>query len=65
MERPVRCAFCRAQASRYFITLDNTLWSVCQSDSSPFVGVAVELDPETYDLDSYFARIQQRKDPTG
>jgi hypothetical protein len=65
MDCPVRCAFCRALASRYFITLDNTLWTVCPRDSFPFVEVAVELDPETYDLESYFARLQQWEPRTG
>lgn len=65
MERPVRCAFCRALAARYFITLDNTLWSVCQRHDAPFVRVAVELDPEMYDLDSYFARLEQAERRTG
>lgn len=61
MPRPVRCAFCAAMASRYFVTLDNTLWSVCDGDANPFVCVAVELDPEKYDLESYFSRLYEEE----
>jgi hypothetical protein len=57
----VRCAFCVRLASRFFLTLDNTLWSVCQLDSNPFVRVALELDPDTYDLDTYFARLYEEE----
>lgn len=55
----VRCAFCTELASRFFVTLDNTLWCVCGSDTLPFVKTAVELDPEQYDLESYFARLYE------
>lgn len=64
MSRPVRCAFCVGLASRFFLTLDNTLWSVCQRDANPFVRVALELDPEAYDLDGYFARLYE-EEPVG
>jgi hypothetical protein len=46
-------------ASRFFVTLDNTLWSVCDDDANLFVHVAVELDPEQYDLESYFSRLYE------
>ena len=59
MTRPVRCAFCSVQASRFFLTLDKTLWSVCPHDAAPFVRIAVELDPEEYDIDSYFSRVKE------
>lgn len=64
MSHPVRCAFCVGLASRFFLTLDNTLWSVCHADSAPFVRVALELDPEMYDLDSYFAMLYE-EEPVG
>jgi hypothetical protein len=57
----VRCAFCCRQATRYYVTLDNTLWSVCQNDSRLFVCIAVELDPEQYDLDDYFLRLYEEE----
>jgi hypothetical protein len=61
MPRPVRCAFCAAMASRFFVTLDNTLWSACDHDARPFLGFAVELDPEKYDLEAYFSRLYEEE----
>lgn len=48
---PVRCAFCDELASRFFLTLDNTLWCVCPGDAQPFLKIAAEMDPEKYDFD--------------
>lgn len=54
MDFDVYCAFCRNHACHYFHTLDNTLWAVCDAHTFPFWKIAVWLDPNKYDLDSYF-----------
>lgn len=46
----VRCAFCDELASRFFLTLDNTLWCVCPNDAQPFLQIAAEMDPDKYDF---------------
>lgn len=60
----VRCAFCCRLAAHFYVTLDNTLWSVCSGDAPVFTGIAVELDPEQYDLDEYFLRLYE-EEPSG
>jgi hypothetical protein len=54
MDTVVQCAFCKKRAKRFYITLDSTLWAVCDDHARPFEHTAVFLDPERYDLDDYF-----------
>lgn len=48
---PLRCAICSKVATRYFLTLDNSLWAVCSDHTEPFLSNSIELDPETYDVE--------------
>lgn len=54
METRVQCAFCKKEADHFYVTLDNTLWAVCEDHTHPFEKIAILLDPEVYDLDDYF-----------
>lgn len=50
----VCCALCDEPATRFFVTLDNTLWCVCADDAAPFLPIAAEMDPEQYDFQVIF-----------
>jgi len=54
MSNLVRCALCEEYAQVFYLTLDNCLWSVCVAHAGVFVNIAIELDPDKYDLESYF-----------
>lgn len=50
----IRCGICQEKASRFFVTLDNSLWAVCEEHASPFEGLSIELDPDVYDVEAAF-----------
>lgn len=54
MDTVVQCPFCAERARHFYLTLDSTLWAVCLRHTGPFEKIAISLDPDKYDLDSYF-----------
>lgn len=51
----MRCCFCSEMATCFYVTLNNCLWGTCEQHGAPFRGTAIELNPEKYDLEEYFA----------
>lgn len=54
MDFEVYCALCQKHACHFFHTLDNSVWAVCDGHASLFWNIAVWLDPDVHDLESYF-----------
>ncbi len=49
----IDCAFCARQAKAFFLTLDGGFWAVCPRHSPVFKRIAMQLDPEKYDIVGY------------